>query len=311
MTVQFKPKSGGRGIEWCDETRNVFGGCHHRCRWTMPDGSKAICYAEDVANNLAQAAYPNGFEHHYYRPHNLNKLTAGSVPLLIFMDSMSDMFGHWVPEDQLLAVLGKMGEAPHHAYQGLTKAPGRILKFFEHLPPNLWVGVSSAPDSFMGKPLSIEQQEAYMRRAVDVLKRVKRETGNLTWMSLEPVSWDMAHIFTEMEHDLDWVVIGAASNGPKYFQPDPEHVSKLLDVFDAIPNQVPVFFKGNIKPLLKAHPTLGRFREDFPGFYEKDGSPIAAVWRRQEMCLEHGWPLNVLLPGSHVALKPAVQPALL
>lgn len=297
MTIQFKLKTGGRGIEWCDETRNVFGGCHHRCRWTMPDGTEAICYAEDVANGLAQASYPHGFEHHYYRSHNLKKLTAGSEPMLLFMDSMSDMFGHWVPEQQLLAVLSKMGEAPHHAYQGLTKAPGRILKFLGSLPSNLWVGVSSAPDFFMGKPMVASQQEAYMRKAISVLKRVKEDSGNLTWMSLEPVSWDMAHLFTEMEHDLDWVVIGAASNGPKYFQPDPDHVARLLDVFDAV--GTPVFFKGNLKPLLKENPNLGRFREDFPGYYMGiSGAPIPAVWRRQEMCREHGWPLNTHLPAN-------------
>ena len=29
MTVQFNPKTGGRGIEWTDETRNAVGGCLH------------------------------------------------------------------------------------------------------------------------------------------------------------------------------------------------------------------------------------------------------------------------------------------
>ena len=28
MTVQFKRRTSGRGIEWCDETRNVIGGVH-------------------------------------------------------------------------------------------------------------------------------------------------------------------------------------------------------------------------------------------------------------------------------------------
>lgn len=42
MTVQFKLRNGGRGIEWCDETRNVIGGCPHGCRWQMPDGTLAV-----------------------------------------------------------------------------------------------------------------------------------------------------------------------------------------------------------------------------------------------------------------------------
>lgn len=49
MTIQFKPKTGGRGIEWCDETRNATGGCMHDCRWKMPNGEVAVCYAKTLA----------------------------------------------------------------------------------------------------------------------------------------------------------------------------------------------------------------------------------------------------------------------
>ncbi len=52
MTVQFNPRTGGRGIEWCIETRNAIGGCMHECRWQMPDGSVAICYAEQFAERV-------------------------------------------------------------------------------------------------------------------------------------------------------------------------------------------------------------------------------------------------------------------
>lgn len=59
MTVQFKPKTGSRGIEWCDETRNPTGGCLHQCRWEMPDGTIAICYAENLAEHgVAKKGYP-------------------------------------------------------------------------------------------------------------------------------------------------------------------------------------------------------------------------------------------------------------
>src|SRR5690349_11553761 len=65
MTAQFDPRNGGRGIEWCDETRNATGGCIHGCQWQMPDGTVATCYAKDVAENgVAKKAYPHGFEHH-------------------------------------------------------------------------------------------------------------------------------------------------------------------------------------------------------------------------------------------------------
>src|SRR5262245_45281517 len=98
MVVQFNPTTGERGIEWADETRNPIGGCKHGCMWEMPNGNIAECYAGDLAENgVAVKSYPHGFEHHYFRPEALKQFANGKDPLLIFCDSMSDMFGHWVP----------------------------------------------------------------------------------------------------------------------------------------------------------------------------------------------------------------------
>src|SRR5262249_3694005 len=144
MTIQFNPKTGSRGIEWCDETRNATGGCLHDCRWQMPDGTIAGCYAKEIAENgVAARAYPHGFEYDSWRPPQLTSRGGGQEPLLIFCDSMSDLFAPYVPEDQVRAILEKMREASHHAYQSLTKAPPQILKYLADLPPNLWVGASS------------------------------------------------------------------------------------------------------------------------------------------------------------------------
>jgi hypothetical protein len=54
-------------------------------------------------------------------------------------------------------------------------------------------------------------------------------------------------------------------SGPRYFQPDPEHIRRLLRTMDA--GSTPVFFKGNIRPSIAAglgSPELDRWREDFP-----------------------------------------------
>lgn len=300
MTVQFKARTGGRGIEWCDETRNATGGCMHDCRWEMPDGTTAICYAEDLAENgVASAAYPHGFKHHYWRPAQLKALGKGADPLLIFCDSMSDMFAPAVPEDQVRQILAAMRAAPHHAYQSLTKAAPQLLKYLDDLPHNLWVGVSSPPDWFMGKRLSADQQRAMLIKSLEVLAKIKERTGNIVWMSAEPVSRDLTDAI-DTNHPLDWIVIGAASSGPKYFQPNPEHVRKLLQLLDR--TETPVFYKGNLANLFdsdgwcepvsamppKEQGRLNRWREDFPTTY-RDGTPIPAVRRRQEQCTQHGW----------------------
>jgi protein gp37 len=94
-----------RGIEWTDYTWNPVGGCQHACRWQMPDGSVAVCYAETVAERLATSAYPHGFAHHYWRPEILQEPLKVKQPAKIFLDSMSDLMGGWVPDEQVEAVL--------------------------------------------------------------------------------------------------------------------------------------------------------------------------------------------------------------
>lgn len=299
MTKQYNPKTGGRGIEWTDTTINATGGCMHDCKWEMPDGTVAGCYAKALAESgVARAGYPHGFEHHYFRPAALKHLSSGKEPLLIFVDSMSDLFETAVPREHVEAVLKAMRDGPHHTYQSLTKAAPQILKYLDKLPPNLWVGVSSPPDWLMGQRLSRKQQEAMLRRSLEVLAEVKERTGNIVWMSAEPVSWDLTAIIEE-HHPLDWIVIGAASDGRRYFQPDAEHIRRLLNVMDK--TATPVFFKGNIKGTIKAglgNSRLDMWREDFPRRY-RDGSEIPAVARRQRECQRLGWTESVLMQPAY------------
>jgi hypothetical protein len=93
-----------------------------------------------------------------------------------------------------------------------------------------------------------------------------------------------------MDHPLDWIVIGVASSGRRYFQPDAAHIRNLLEVMDA--TGTPVYYKGNIKPLFEScdlgSAGLNRWREDFPASY-RDGLSIPAVMRRQTLCHRYGW----------------------
>jgi protein gp37 len=246
----------GRGIEWTDYSWNPVGGCKHACRWTMPDGTVAICYAEEVARKFAHA-YTHGFEHHYWRPEKLDEPLRVKQPARIFLDSMADLFGHWVPDDQILAVFDTVRRAHWHTFQALTKNAPR-LRNVGPLPPNLWAGVSSPPDFMMGRALTRQQQEKMLHRTLEILSELALDT--VTWVSFEPLSWDVAPIVAQYPGALRWAVIGAASNGPKLYQVDAGIVRSLLDVLDA--QQVPVFFKGNLAGNAAADP----WREYFPGY---------------------------------------------
>jgi protein gp37 len=71
-------------------------------------------------------------------------------------------------------------------------------------------------------------------------------------MSIEPLSFDIAPLLQESL--LEWAVIGAATNGSKTYQPEPEWVENVLAVLDE--QQTAVFFKGNLE--------WDDWRENFP-----------------------------------------------
>lgn len=281
MNIQYKPRTGSRGIEWTDFTFNITGGCMHECRWVMPDGTIAICYAEDNAEHrVAKMFFPEGFAHHYYHPDRLGDMRRRRKSSLVFVDSMSDLFGHWVPEDDVRAVLDEVRYSPQHIGQTLTKNAQRIPMFLDELPENLWVGVSSPPDYMNGRLLSRRQQELMLKVQLKTLAQVRAARPELvTWMSIEPLSWDISD-FLRNSCPLKWAVIGAASNGKKTFQPDAQHVENVLDVLDA--HNVPVFFKGNLE--------WNPWREDFPAISHP------ALERRQEMADKHGWTTGRFAP---------------
>lgn len=230
------------GTERRGYTVNPVGGCKHKCRWTMPDGSIAICYAEDVAGGVAEAAYPHGFESHYWRPGALDEPERIKQPARIFIDSMSDLFGIWVKDDEIRAVLEMCRRAHWHTFLSLTKNAPRLLKFSSEFPANLHIGVSTPPDHMHGRALTLAQKIRMLETSLEILAKVGEHVP-VVWVSVEPLSWDVAPIFAAHK-SVKWGVTGAASSGKVKYQPDPAHVQALLDVWDA--QGVPIFFKGNL-----------------------------------------------------------------
>lgn len=246
MNKQRKP-NGSRGIEWTDYTWNPVQGCEHKCRWEMPDGSTAKCYAEVIANRVAQRIYVNGFEHHYWNPHKLKEPVKLNQPARIFLDSMSDLMGHWVPAEQIEQVLNICRQAHWHHFQLLTKNAPRLLEF--DIPENVWVGVSAPPSQMFGKTLTLNQQQRMVSKQLEVLRQVNVP---VRWMSIEPLSFNIAPLL--QNSPLEWAVIGAATNNNKTYQPKPQWVEGVLTTLDA--QQTSVFFKGNLR--------WHEWRESFP-----------------------------------------------
>jgi protein gp37 len=216
----------------------------------MPDGSVTECYAKTIAERF-NSVYQEGFEHHYWRPHHLQKPLRVKTPSGIFVGSMADLFGHWVPREQIRAVLDVMHQADWHIFQTLSKYPIR-LSGFNPFPDNVWVGVSLPAGQTMSATGAARALKSYLHH----MQKIEAQTR---FMSIEPLWFDVAPVFenwidAQQRLPFEWAIIGAASNGSKIYQPKPQWTQKLLDILDE--QEIPVFFKGNLK--------WGDWRDAFP-----------------------------------------------
>lgn len=180
-------------VDWAGYTWNPVTGCLHGCKF---------CYAEEIANmSRMKSVYPLGFKpvFHEYR---LDAPKNTAVDGRVFVCSMADLFGKWIPDEWIERVFESCMSAPEWEYMFLTKWPKRY-NMLDKLP-KAWFGAS------------IIQQ-------VDV-ERVERDmqsfnTTGIKWISLEPMLEPI--IF----NDLSWcdvVVIGSQTqaNGQPAFAPD-------------------------------------------------------------------------------------------
>lgn len=159
-------------IEWCDSTWNPVTGCLHECeycyarriatrfggashttnnecgcecQWCTEDDGRlhdltAQIYDEDRCHN---APYPFGFSPTMHR-YRLDEPAKWKKPLTIFVCSMADLFGAWVPEKWITDVFDACAAAPQHRYLFLTKNPERYCELANagKLPQcdNFWYG---------------------------------------------------------------------------------------------------------------------------------------------------------------------------
>lgn len=246
------------GIEWTrirnpdgtvrpGYTWNPVVGCMHECRWQMPDGSIAECYAKRIAEGVAKEAYPDGFFTIDRRPDRIAEPFTVKEPSGIFIGSQTDIMQRGFHDHEIKQIFDVVKGANWHTYFLLTKNAPRLWKFAADFPDNLWVGVSMPPTWMHGKRLTEQQQEKFLLTALKILDRLSIK---VRWMSFEPLSFDVSaalyqHIKDSNRLPLEWAVIGAASNGAKKYQPAARHLHNLISLLNS--REIPIFFKGNLK----------------------------------------------------------------
>ena len=246
------------GIEWTriwgrpGFTANPVRGCLHDCKWRMPDGKIAACYAKAQKERLHGEG---SFEKLTFHPEVLDEILRQKQSAGIFIDSTSDLFGQKVPADWIKAVLNTIAASPQHVFFSLTKNSRRLLEF--SMPANLFVGISAPPTFMFGKELNAQQQYVWFSKALMNLHRCNAATK---WVSLEPLMPGYLDLLKDAALWLDWAVIGAASDGNKTHQPEYDTMWFALAHLNG--GNVPIFYKGNLSRDL-ANKFTG-WRQEFP-----------------------------------------------
>lgn len=255
-------------IDWCDSTWNPVTGCKGGCDY---------CYARSIANRfggwttggvkttqnffsdppvldsplllerksgkVVKAPYPFAFTptFHRYRLEEPLKKQKGQN---IFVGSMSDLFGRWVPTKWIVEVLDICRKAPQHNYLFLTKFPERYVEL-DHL------ALLPHEENFSyGATITNAKQ---MKRAADSIGQLRQEVRS--FFSMEPLMEDVARSEAwEMSYNgayANWIIIGAMTGpGSESQQPCREWVERIVD--DA-KNElspfypIPVFMKDNLR----------------------------------------------------------------
>lgn len=241
-------------ISWCDSTWNPVTGCLHGCEYCyarkiaerfggnmMPFFVERPILREPVRDGSGKIVpYPFDFLPTFHR-YKLDEPKRWTKPRTIFVCSMADLFGDWVPDECIREVFEACEAAPQHRYLFLTKNPKRYmeLKLDGKLPKQHWYGTS-------------------------VTRKKDRDffaPGYNTFVSIEPI----LESFSNEKHAAyrqsiqPWVILGAETGNRKNkIVPKKEWITELVDYYSMF-GYTKFFMKDSIRGLMGDD-----FRQEFP-----------------------------------------------
>lgn len=237
-------------IDWCDSTWNPVTGCLHGCEY---------CYARGIANRFGFGAYepnidervliepavsagkkvpyPFNFEptFHKYRLNEYQNKKGRNI----FVCSMADLFGKWIPDEWIEEVFEACEKAPQHNYLFLTKNPKRYEKILgRYMPPNMWFGWSQTGP--MGNKCDFSTHHSIK-----------------IFISIEP----LLEPFKEFHiKGVDWVIIGAETGKRKdKVIPERKWIEDIVN--ECRKADIPVFMKSSLSDIW-GEPLIQEFPEE-------------------------------------------------
>lgn len=207
-------------IEWTDYTSNPLRGkCLHAC---------AYCYAERIRLRFKQPAELS------WHPEELAAIEKKKKPCTIFMGSMHDLFGEWVPQSYIDWTIDTAKNCPQHTFLFLTKNPKRYDQFI--FPNNCWLGYTEdGVNNVRGWMYASKQQNMFI--------------------SFEPLIGNNLNVNFAF---IKGVIIGAQTGPTGTGLPPIKPQRLVLDKIIEKAGDRPIFLKDN---LLSLFPDLPRRRE--------------------------------------------------
>lgn len=248
-------------IDWADYSWNPITGCLHDCEY---------CYARRIAERFGREykglknyegievlekpfesytkhmdikidPYPYGFEptFHKYRLTEPSRKTKG---VTIFVCSMADLFGKWVPDEWIKEVFEACKKAPQHRYLFLTKNPKRysqVYRDYNDYREYIWFGATATDDkSFYNVGYELFESTGY-----DEQKRANR------FLSIEPLLERISTITLGNIEYIDWIIVGAETGNTKNkVIPKKEWIMAIKEQCKA--SGVPLFMKESLRELM-------------------------------------------------------------
>lgn len=208
-------------IEWTDATWNPLRAAFPPDRWVCRKISSGCdnCYASTLNRRFGGSEYEPVSQN---QPRAQLDYKAVCLPghwrrpRRVFVCSMTDLFGEWVPWGWMWTVFDAMRASPQHQFQVLTKRPQRMQHFVAKewigagfdLLPNVWLGVSIEEDRYTWRAEALKQIPAAVR-----------------FVSAEPLLGPLPRLDT---HGIDWLIVGGES-GARHRPLEADWVRQLRD----------------------------------------------------------------------------------
>ena len=265
-------------IDWCDATWNPVTGCLHGCEYCYARGiakrfgraATAVCDEEgypeyggttcadgtchdlhypieDYGRTQRAAPYPFEFDPTFHR-YKLDEPQHWKKPRNIFVCSMADLFGEWVPNEWIQEIFEACDKASQHRYMFLTKNPGRYAELPNLLPkhrrpPNvaeMWFGQSFTGAAHNYTPLLLPLWQNRFTSIEPLLRNLSRAEA------------------IEIAATNEWVVVGAETgNRKEKVVPEKVWLDNIATACAEL--GTPIFMKESLRELMGPD-----FRQEFP-----------------------------------------------